>query len=193
MRPLWENSHEKASSTAGRIIGKSERLSLHSLPSLTRDPSENPLSHHRAESLPKQQAQTTTFRRSLTQTPAFFKRVYKQTFLLARQPGQKVLPLDAAIEYWRLLFSPPSLAWNTPTTPWLDWWIEYLENKWKKSISKDTWDQTGNFMMKCRDDEEMGWWSEDGAWPGILDEFVGFVRERRGGAAVDNGTEMDVG
>lgn len=45
--------------------------------------------------------------------------------------------------------------------------------------------------MKCLKDESMGWWSEDGAWPGVLDEFVGYVRERRGGK--EEPEEMDVG
>lgn len=65
-----------------------------------------------------------------------------------------------------------------------------METKWKKSISKDMWDQTGSFMLKSLEDEGMGWWSEDGAWPSILDEFVGFVREKRG---VGSGTEMEIG
>lgn len=146
--------------------------------------------HKSAETIAKQQQQIQSFRRGLQQTPDFFKKVYKQTFLMARQPGQKVLPLDVALEYWRLLFTAPSQSWHTPQTPWLDWWIEYLETKWKKSISKDMWDQTGSFMLKSLEDEGMGWWSEDGAWPSILDEFVGFVREKRG---VESGTEMEIG
>lgn len=43
------------------------------------------------------------------------------------------------------------------------------------------WDQTGVFATRCMDDGTMGWWSEDGAWPGVLDEFVEFVREKRMG------------
>lgn len=50
------------------------------------------------------------------------------------------------------------------------------------------WDQTGSFMLKSLGDESMSWWSEDGAWPSILDEFVVYVREKRGSE-----TEMDVG
>ncbi|KAL6721724.1 Scaffold-type E3 ligase [Lecanora helva] len=158
----------------------------------TREGFVNGWSNHRADTLSKQQSQITSFRHSLTSHPSFFKRTYKSTFLLARAPGQKILPLDTALDYWRLLFSPPSLSWNTPTTPWLDWWIEYLESRWKKSISKDTWDQTGNFVMKCLEDEGMGWWSEDGAWPGVLDEFVGFVREKRGSGGGGTEEEMEV-
>lgn len=143
---------------------------------------------HSADSLSKQQQHIPSLRNALPNTPSLFKKTYKATFLLARAPGQKVLPLDTAIEYWRLLLSAPSLSWSTPTTPWLQWWIEYLEEKWKKSVSRDMWDQTGVFVSKCGEDESMGWWSEEGAWPGVIDDFVGFVKARRG-----VGEEMDVG
>ena len=48
-------------------------------------------------------------------------------------------------------------------------------------MSKDMWEQTGVFVGKCREDESMAWWSEEGAWPGVLDEFVVYVREKRAG------------
>lgn len=124
----------------------------------------------------------------MSHSPEFFKRVYKSTFPLARSGGQKSLPLETAIEYWRLLLQAPSTHWGTATTPWLEWWIAYLEERWRKSVSKDMWDQTGAFAQKSLEDESMGWWSEDGAWPSVLDEFVGYVRERRKG----NGMELDV-
>lgn len=138
-------------------------------------------SHRSADTLSKQQALVPQFRRHLLTAPDFFKRTYKHTFLIARTPGQKSVALDTAIEYWRLLFSAPSLAWHSRSTPWLEWWIEYLEGRWKKSVNRDMWDQTGVFVTRCLSDESMGWWSEDGAWPGVLDEFVGFVREKREG------------
>lgn len=64
-----------------------------------------------------------------------------------------------------------------------------MEEKWTKSINKDMWDQTHNFMVKSREDETMSWWSEDGAWPGVLDDFVVYVKQKRG-----TGTEtaMDI-
>ena len=149
-----------------------------------------------AEPLSKQQGQIASFRRSLAVTPDFFKRVYKQTFVIARLPGQKIVPLEMALEYWRLLFTPPSLSWNTASTPWLMLWLDYLEVEWKKSISKDMWDQTVVFAMKSLEDESMSWWSVDGAWPGVLDEFVFYVRDKRekkGDAAGRAESEMDVG
>ncbi len=143
---------------------------------------------HRADSLSKQQSQIPSLRRSLQANDALFKKTYKQAFLLARAPGQKVLPLDVAVEYWRLLLSPPSRSWSTSSTPWLQWWIEYLQEKWKKGVSRDMWDQTGVFITKCSEDESMAWWSEDGAWPGVIDDFVAFVKAKRA-----SGEEMDVG
>ncbi|KAL9125556.1 MAG: hypothetical protein Q9217_005255 [Psora testacea] len=141
----------------------------------------------RADTLPKQQAHIPSLRRYLLTNPDVFKKTYKQTFLLARQSGQKVLPLLVAIEYWRTLLSPPSLSWSTPTTPWLEWWFEYLENGWKKSVSKDMWDQTGLFVMKSLGDETMAWWSEEGSWPGVIDDFVAFVKNKRAAGEVMDG------
>ena len=116
-----------------------------------------------------------------------FKKTYKATFALGRTAGAKVLQLETAVEYWRLLLSAPSLEWCTKTTPWLDWWIEYLESKWKKSVSKDMWDQLGQFVFKSLDEETMSWWSEEGSWPGVIDEFVAYVKAKR-----EEGAKMDL-
>lgn len=35
-------------------------------------------------------------------------------------------------------------------------------------------------MRKSVEDETMSWWSPDGAWPGAIDDFVGFVKAKRG-------------
>ncbi|PNS19296.1 hypothetical protein CAC42_2473 [Sphaceloma murrayae] len=113
------------------------------------------------------------------------KKTYKHTFQIAKAQGSKSIPLEAAIEYWRLLFSAPSLVWETQDTPWLEWWIEFLQEKWKKSVNKDMWDQTLSFADRTLKDETLAWWSEDSAWPGVIDEFVGWVKERRGGEQMD--------
>lgn len=150
---------------------------------------------HSAATLSDQKSTLPNLRTSLssssTSPQGLFRQTYKHTFRLALAPGQRSLPLDTALEYWRLLLSPPALKWNTKTTPWLDYWIEYLTTKGKKGVSKDMWEQTAVFAGKSLEDETMGWWSEDGAWPGCLDEFVGFVREKRGdGGAEEQGMEM---
>lgn len=67
-----------------------------------------------------------------------------------------------------------------------------MENKWKRPVNKDLWEQVEVFLAKTKEKggEEMGWWSEDGAWPGAVDEFVAFVREKRAG--VGGVDKMDV-
>ncbi|MCJ1281495.1 Scaffold-type E3 ligase [Xylographa opegraphella] len=142
-----------------------------------------------ADSLPKQTAVLPHLRGQLSANPDYFRRVYKHTFLLARTPGQKGVALDTAIEFWRLLFGSSGIQWRgRDGTDWLGLWCGFVEERWKKSVSKDMWDQTGVFALKSLEDGTMAWWSEDGAWPGVLDEFVVFVRERRG----DGGDGMDV-
>lgn len=61
-----------------------------------------------------------------------------------------------------------------------------MEERWRKGVNKDMWEQTAVFMTKSLEDPTMSWWSEDGAWPGVLDDFVIFVKERR------EGTNMDI-
>ncbi|MCJ1384406.1 Scaffold-type E3 ligase [Xylographa soralifera] len=142
-----------------------------------------------ADSLPKQTTALPHLRAQLSANPDYFRRVYKHTFLLARTPGQKGVGLDTAIEFWRLLFGSRGVEWRgRDGTDWLGLWCGFVEERWKKSVSKDMWDQTGVFALKSLEDGTMAWWSEDGAWPGVLDEFVIFVRERRG----DGGEGMDV-
>ncbi|KAL8793961.1 MAG: hypothetical protein Q9195_003474 [Heterodermia aff. obscurata] len=142
----------------------------------------------RATDINAQKATIRDLRRELPQ-PDFFRRVYKHTFKLALASGQKSLPLDIAIEYWRLLLQAPSINWYSPPTvttpqasPWLEWWLDYLESRWKKGVSRDMWEQTGKLVLKTLEEggETMGWWSEDGAWPGVIDQFVEYVREKRG-------------
>ncbi|KZF26920.1 defective in Cullin neddylation protein 1 [Xylona heveae TC161] len=135
-----------------------------------------------ADSISKQKAHVTHLRETtMVQDSAYFKKVYKHTFLIARTPGQKAVPLEVATEYWRLLFSSSTACvWRTPNTPWLDWWLEYLEARWNKTVNRDMWDMTYAFALKSLDDETMNWWDENGAWPGVLDDFVIFVKEKRG-------------
>jgi DCN1-like protein 1/2 len=123
---------------------------------------------------------------------ATFKNIYKHTFKLAKVPEQKAVGLEMASEYWRLLFTKPSLEWSTASTPWLEWWIEFLTEKYKKSVNKDLWDQTLVFAEKTLADEGMSFWSEDSAWPGVIDEFVEYVKtDKRGGQGVGDAMEIE--
>lgn len=59
-------------------------------------------------------------------------------------------------------------------------------------MNKDMWDQTLVFAERTLEDESMGFWSEDAAWPGVIDEFVEYVKGKRGGSAEGGGEAMDV-
>ncbi|KAL9029835.1 MAG: hypothetical protein Q9196_001980, partial [Gyalolechia fulgens] len=92
----------------------------------------------RAFTINDQKAALANLRSSLASpSQGLFRKTYRHTFRMALSPGQRSLPLETATEYFRLLLSPPSLKWSTPSTPWLDLWLEYLTTKWKKAISKD--------------------------------------------------------
>ncbi|KAI9749366.1 MAG: hypothetical protein M4579_006897 [Chaenotheca gracillima] len=134
-----------------------------------------------ADTLSKQQNAVSRIRTTLPTDLDLFRRVYRYTFLLARTSGQKAVALDAAIEYWRLLFTPPrGVAWSTSSgTPWLEWWITYLQERWKRTVNRDMWNMTYEFFKKSTEQENLDWWDEQGAWPGVLDEFVAYVKERR--------------
>jgi len=136
----------------------------------------------RCDTIDKMAAHASDLRTRIPTEPDLFRRVYRYTFPLCLVQGQRNLQFEIAVEQWSLFFSTPKggVAWNTATTPWLDWWIEFLEERGKKLVNKDLWQQVEVFMRKSHEDEAFGWWSEDGAWPGALDLFVAWVREKRG-------------
>jgi len=91
-----------------------------------------------------------------------------------------------------MVFSPPGIRWVTTgangTTDWLGEWKAFLGEKWTRSVNKDMWNQTLEFALKTMEDETLGFWSEDAAWPGVIDEFVVWCRERKVGGV---GMEVD--
>ena len=143
-----------------------------------------------AGTMEAQRAQVTEFKKRLRSDKDFFQTVYRHSFYLARTTGQRAVNLDAAIEFWRMLFSSDGLEWKDDDTDWLGIYCSFLEKNWGKSVSKDLWDQTLVFAKKTLEDGTMSWWNEeDSAWPSILDDFVSFVKAKR-----EEGVDrMDVG
>ena len=118
-----------------------------------------------------------------------FKRVYRHTFICSKEKGQKALPLENALVYWELLFSIPSRTWVTPSTNWGELWAEFLRAKWTKIVNKDMWNMTFELYLKTLQDETLSFWSEDGAWPGVIDDFVAYAKEKRGDLPVSMETD----
>ncbi len=138
----------------------------------------------------------------------YFRRVYRYAFPLAKQETQRIIPLDTAIEYWRMIFAaaPPGRTWITTAkaavaaaaanggnggsgvgsgvvverrTPWFDYFVEYLQSsRWSKAINRDQWNQTFEFHRRTMEDPSLAWWDKAEAWPLMLDGFAVYVQEK---------------
>ena len=155
---------------------------------ITRDDFISGWDTRRADTIAKQKSAVQEMRKQLAgaSDPDFFRTVYKHSHLLARQPGQRAVMLEAAGEFWRMLFGPGGLQWKDKNDDWLELWIDFLDQEWKKSVSNDLWNQTLSFANKTLEDGTLSWWSEESAWPGVIDEFVAWMKKRR-----EEGEPMD--
>ncbi|KAF3354871.1 GTP cyclohydrolase 1 [Verticillium dahliae VDG1] len=118
--------------------------------------------------------------KKLSTDQALFKKVYRHTFVAAKEQDQKAISLEYAQIYWETLFAPPGWQWASQNHNWLELWNSFLAAKWTRSVNKDMWNMTLEFAYKSLEDETLSFWSEDGAWPSVLDEFVAWCREEKG-------------
>ncbi|CAI4219006.1 unnamed protein product [Parascedosporium putredinis] len=56
----------------------------------------------------------------------------------------------------------------------------FLKEKWTRSVNRDMWNMTLEFALRSMTDETLSFWSEDGAWPSVIDEFVAWCRDSHG-------------
>ncbi|KAL0083143.1 Cullin binding-domain-containing protein [Phycomyces blakesleeanus] len=91
---------------------------------------------------------------------ASFREIYSYAFVFGRQFQQKSLSLEAAVELWRLLL--------TGRFSMLDQWIQFLEEKHGKAISRDTWNLF--FEFASQKDLDLSKHDAEGAWPILIDE-----------------------
>lgn len=83
-----------------------------------------------------------------------------------------------------MLFSPQGITWITEASDgeevnWFELWTEFLRTKSKRPVNKDVWDQTLVFAEKTVESGGIGFWSEDGAWPGVIDEYVEWIKNEK--------------
>ena len=119
------------------------------------------------------------------QDAAYFKKVYRYTFAAGKEPDQRSMSLENAIEFWKVLFAAPGRPWVSVANgkEWTPLWIEFLQDKWTRSVNRDMWNQTLEFATKSIADPSLGFWSEDGAWPSVIDDFVAWSRANGHAAA----------
>lgn len=118
---------------------------------------------------------------SLRTSPETFRRVYRYAFTAAKEQNKRALDVENAIIYWSVLFTAPGRSWISKGTGinFLPLWTQFLEEKWNRSVNKDMWNQTLEFANKSMEDETLGFWSEDASWPGVIDDFVMWYREKQ--------------
>jgi len=98
--------------------------------------------------------------------PETFKKIYRFAFIFGRQEPQRSLELEVAISLWNLLL--PNKFKH------LELWCNYLQNEFKRAISRDTWNLLLEFINTV--DENMSNYDADGAWPVLIDNFVEYAR-----------------
>lgn len=102
-------------------------------------------------------ARVPDLRSSFTHDEALFKKVYLFTYSFACSPNQKSLPLESAVEYWKLLFAKRFKIH-------MGNWLEFLETEYKRSIAKDTWNCMYDFVQLADGDPTLASYDTDGMY-----------------------------
>jgi len=137
------------------------------------------------------QKQFITANKNLLGSPsstALLEQVYRISFGLLLQQGQRSAEKSACISFWRILLSPPGLDWSTESVNWLNEWIDYVEGQSSiKGISRDQWNHVLKFARLSVSDKTLSFHSEEQSWPALIDDFVTHMKEKRG----DSGANPD--
>jgi len=96
------------------------------------------------------------------------KEIYAFTFQFALDQGQRCLPVEMCVEFWKLLLRDHFAL--------LDAWLNFVEQKVKNAISKDTWMMLYDLATQVKPD--LSDYDMNGAWPVLLDEFVEQVKSK---------------
>jgi len=87
-------------------------------------------------------------------------------YALVKEQHQKTLDLAYAVELWKIVLKDRFVN--------LDKWCTFVTERYKKSISRDTWNQLLEFVRIINND--LNRYDPDGAWPVVIDEFVEYLK-----------------
>jgi len=104
--------------------------------------------------------------------PDTFRDLYRFTyrFGLDCSCGQRILPIDMAVNLWQLVFSH-----NEPLI--LKRWLYFLEKHPQvRGVPRDTWNMFLNFISTVGND--LSQYDDTEAWPSLFDDFVEFENDQ---------------
>lgn len=107
--------------------------------------------------------------RAEVESEATSREIYNYAFAWAKDKGQKWLTLETAVGLWQLILG--QRKW-----PLLEHWCTFVQERYKRSVSKDTWTQLFEFTRVPV--SSLSHYDDEGAWPCLIDEFVAYLQEQ---------------
>lgn len=105
--------------------------------------------------------------RGLLNDPLAFKEIYSFAYGFSKTEGQKSLDLETALALWQMLLDGKFKL--------LPKWLAYLQEHYKKSVPRDTWNLLLEFATTVEPDCSN--YDPLAAWPCVIDEFVEWFQE----------------
>lgn len=145
---------------------------------LPRGPFVNNWSQTRARSLKQMALYIDNFHTTIVRNdPLQFVQLYNFAFdFLMESPDQRLLAVDTAIDYWKMLLVDRPEFDGCSTR--FHQWFEYLDTH-KKAVTKDTWRMVYLFFREvvAKDPEGLKDYDEMASWPSVVDEYIEWLRE----------------
>jgi len=111
--------------------------------------------------------------RALLEDTDNFREFYSWCFDFSKEPGHGVrtLAIEVAQQMWQLTLGP-----RHPDP--LERWLEFIQAKGIKVVTKDVWDMLLTFLLDVK--EDMADYDDEGAWPVLIDDYVEWFRAQAG-------------
>jgi DCN1-like protein 1/2 len=109
--------------------------------------------------------------------PLQFVQLYNFTFDFSMEnPGQRLLAIDTAVEYWKMLLYQRREFEGCQAR--FDQWFLFLTTH-KKAITKDTWRMVYLFFKEvvAADPSGLLGYDEMASWPSVIDEYIEWLRD----------------